>query len=93
MLLVNRFRRKIPAGLGTDFDSIISVISARVGTPTLQEVHALLLSQEGRNERNNITIDASLPSVNLTTQDPPKKVNIANPTENIGNWNNNKGRG
>lgn len=81
------------AGLGTEFDSTVSVIAARTGTPTLQEVYSLLLAQEGRNERNNINSDASLPSVNLTTQDQSKKHNPSNSSDNRGNWNNYRGKG
>lgn len=81
------------ASLGTEFDSTVSVISTRVDPPSLQEVYSILLAQEGRNERNAITTEASLPSVNLTTQEQFKKGNHSNSSENRGNWNNNKGRG
>lgn len=83
------------AGLGVDFDATVSVISAGKDTPTLQEVYSLLLAQEGRNERNSTKInqDASLPSVNLTMQEPQRKGNTLNYTDNKNNWNTNRGRG
>ncbi|XP_022136883.1 dr1-associated corepressor homolog isoform X2 [Momordica charantia] len=58
----------ILTGLRSEFESTVSVISARTQTQTLQEVYSLLLSHEGRNERNSINTDGTLPSVNLTQQ-------------------------
>lgn len=55
----------------------------------------LLLAQEGRNERNSvgINLDASLPSINLTTQEQLKRGNSSNSTDDRNNWNPNRGRG
>lgn len=80
------------AGLGIDFDVTVSVISAGKEIPTLQEVYSLLLAQEARNERNNAQInsDASVSSINVTTQDHQKRGNFSNSAEIRTNWNNNE---
>lgn len=53
-----------PSGLGSDYDSIVSVISAKTKTKPLQEVYALLMSHESRLERNSaINPDGSTPIV------------------------------
>lgn len=55
-------------GLGSEFESMISVITAKSGPQTVQEVMALLLTQENRNEskKSLLNSDGTLPSAHLT---------------------------
>ncbi|TYK10642.1 Retrovirus-related Pol polyprotein from transposon TNT 1-94 [Cucumis melo var. makuwa] len=61
----------ILAGLGSDYQSMISVISARTDSPSVQEVMSLLLTQESQNESKLIS-ETALPSVNIVTQTTEK---------------------
>ena len=53
--------------MGTEYQSMISVISARTNSPFVQNIMSLLLTQESHIE-SKITSDVSLPTVNVTTQ-------------------------
>lgn len=77
-LLIDDHILHILAGLGLYFDSIVSVIVARKTPQTIQEVCTLLLQQKGRNERNLVNLDGSIPSVNLTVNDSNKKNTTSN---------------
>lgn len=55
------------SGLGSEYESIVSVISSKTKPKPLQEVYSLLLSSEVRIEKNNSTSSSTLPSINLTT--------------------------
>lgn len=84
----------ILGGLGTDFDSTVSVISAKTSPQTLQEVYSLLLAQENRNERNSINPDGSFPSVNVAIQESGKVQNSENQNDGQhSNGNGNRGKG
>ena len=56
----------ILAGLGSEYESMIFVISARTDSPSVHYVTSLLLTQETRNE-NKISLEGSLPFANLAT--------------------------
>ncbi|KAA0046195.1 putative Ty1-copia-like retrotransposon [Cucumis melo var. makuwa] len=56
----------ILAGLGNEYQSIISIISARTDSPSVQDNMSLLLTQESQIE-SKITSEVSLPTVNMTT--------------------------
>lgn len=75
-------------GLGTEYDSIVSVISAKSKPKPLQEVYALLLTHENRIERNaGINTDGTQPTANLTFQNNDKRSSDSF-TRNFQNQNN-----
>lgn len=57
-------------GLGSDFEAMVSVISVKSGPRTVQDVMALLLTQENRNytKMKSINSDGTPPSVHELTQ-------------------------
>ncbi|KAA0053143.1 keratin, type II cytoskeletal 1-like [Cucumis melo var. makuwa] len=61
----------ILVGLGYDYQSMISIISARTDSPSIQEVMSLLLTQESQNESKLIS-ETALPYVKIVTQTTEK---------------------
>lgn len=57
----------ILVGLGSEFQSMIFVISTRTNSPSIQEVTSLLLAQEAQND-SKPTIESTIPTVNTATQ-------------------------
>ncbi|RVW91525.1 hypothetical protein CK203_046133 [Vitis vinifera] len=55
----------ILAGLGIEYDYVVSVITFRVESHSLEDVRGLLLAQESRSEQHLVNSDGSQPSVNL----------------------------
>ncbi|TYJ95829.1 putative copia-like retrotransposon Hopscotch polyprotein [Cucumis melo var. makuwa] len=59
--------KTLQARLGTEYQPMILVISARTDSPSVQDIMSLLLTQESQIE-SKITSDVSLPTVNVTKQ-------------------------
>lgn len=58
----------ILAGLGIEYDYVVSVITFRVESHSLEDLRGLLLAQESRSEQYLVNYDGSQPSVNLIFQ-------------------------
>lgn len=49
---------------------MVSIITARTNSPSIQDITTLLLNQETRTESKIISLEGSLPSVNLASNNP-----------------------
>ena len=86
--------------LGTEYDAIVSAISAKSKTKPLQEIVSLLMSHESRLKRNSmINIDETQPTANIVSGPDERKQNSQKTYQRNRNqpqwnnqWQNNRGR-
>lgn len=66
----------ILSSLGSEFESMIFVITAWFDSPSVQDITTLLLNQESRIESKIVSTEASLPSVNLISNTIDRENNL-----------------